>query len=405
MPQHLIRKSDVARLLQEPVTKSKKFPDGAGLYLEIRRQKNGNVKGYWTVQLSLGDGRRPQWFNIGPVGLFSIDQAREAHAQMKRDRALDRVSSRLDAIRAEPASEVITFQKAAMAYLDMQRGHDIGEAQYRDHLSRLKAFVFPSIGHLAIDRIKQSDIVRLLQPIWKGATTNGKAVKVRSLIERVLNTAKLPDGSQLPQPNVAAWSRLQGDLHKASAAVEHHAAMKYQDVPGFYQTLKADGSSASRAIMLLILTGCRLGEVIRTERSLGAQWDHIDYTANLWTIPAENHKTGRKTGEARVVTLTDEMKAVLGPHRGHGSVFNGGASKQTLLNVLEAHGVDATNHGFRSSCKDYLRGPLVRAPLDLAELALGHKRRGVESAYGSIEAVLPLLHDLMEKWSHYVAGE
>jgi hypothetical protein len=28
-----------------------------------------------------------------------------------------------------------------------------------------------------------------------------------------------------------------------------------------------------------------------------------------------------------------------------------------------------------------------------------------ESAYGSIEAVLPLLHDLMEKWSHYVAGE
>jgi integrase len=267
------------------------------------------------VQLSLGDGRRPQWFNIGPVGLFSIDQAREAHAQMKRDRALDRVSSRLDAIRAEPASEVITFQKAAMAYLDMQRGHDIGEAQYRDHLSRLKAFVFPSIGHLAIDRIKQSDIVRLLQPIWKGATTNGKAVKVRSLIERVLNTAKLPDGSQLPQPNVAAWSRLQGDLHKASAAVEHHAAMKYQDVPGFYQTLKADGSSASRAIMLLILTGCRLGEVIRTERSLGAQWDHIDYTANLWTIPAENHKTGRKTGEARVVTLTDEMKAVLGPHR------------------------------------------------------------------------------------------
>jgi hypothetical protein len=78
MPQHLIRKSDVARLLQEPVTKSKKFPDGAGLYLEIRRQKNGDVKGYWTVQLSLGDGRRPQWFNIGPVGLFSIDQARES---------------------------------------------------------------------------------------------------------------------------------------------------------------------------------------------------------------------------------------------------------------------------------------------------------------------------------------
>ena len=68
MPQHLIRKSDVSRLLQEPVTKSKKFPDGAGLYLEIRRQKNGDVKGYWIVQLSLGDGRRPQWFNIGPVG-------------------------------------------------------------------------------------------------------------------------------------------------------------------------------------------------------------------------------------------------------------------------------------------------------------------------------------------------
>src|SRR5436190_16679733 len=68
MPQHLIRKSDVSRLLQEPVTKSKKFPDGAGLYLEIRRQKNGDTL---AVQLTpAADDQQPYRSprSIAPAG-------------------------------------------------------------------------------------------------------------------------------------------------------------------------------------------------------------------------------------------------------------------------------------------------------------------------------------------------
>lgn len=50
-------------------------------------------------------------------------------------------------------------------------------------------------------------------------------------------------------------------------------------------------------IKLLMLTGCRAGEICR------GRWEWIDEKTGVMTIPTEHHKTGQKTGKKRVVHL------------------------------------------------------------------------------------------------------
>lgn len=53
----------------------------------------------------------------------------------------------------------------------------------------------------------------------------------------------------------------------------------------------------AQLIKLLMLTGCRVGEICR------GRWEWFDEKAGLLVIPAEGHKTGQQTGKDRVVHL------------------------------------------------------------------------------------------------------
>lgn len=51
----------------------------------------------------------------------------------------------------------------------------------------------------------------------------------------------------------------------------------------------------TQLVRLLMLTGCRAGEICR------GQWEWVDEKAAVIVIPADSHKTGKKTGKKRVV--------------------------------------------------------------------------------------------------------
>ena len=59
------------------------------------------------------------------------------------------------------------------------------------------------------------------------------------------------------------------------------------------------------AIRVLALSGARRGEV------LGLRWLHVDLKAGLLTLPPDGHKTGRKTGEHRVIGLPSLASAII----------------------------------------------------------------------------------------------
>lgn len=55
-------------------------------------------------------------------------------------------------------------------------------------------------------------------------------------------------------------------------------------------------------LTLLLIYGCRVGELKLAKKS------HFDFESNIWTVPPENHKTGRKTKKFLKRPITENIK-------------------------------------------------------------------------------------------------
>jgi integrase len=112
---------------------------------------------------------------------------------------------------------------------------------------------------------------------------------VRGRIEAVLHWAKVRGYRQGDNP--ARWRGHLDQLLPARAkvrAVQHHAAVPYDELPAFLAALRAREAVAARALEFAILTAARTGETI------GARWDEIDLQTRVWTVSGERMKAGRE---------------------------------------------------------------------------------------------------------------
>lgn len=67
----------------------------------------------------------------------------------------------------------------------------------------------------------------------------------------------------------------------------------------------------AQLIRLLLLTGCRLREILH------ARWSWVDWAGGRLIIPPEHHKTGRRTGRSRRVLLVPRAVEILEELRRH----------------------------------------------------------------------------------------
>ena len=59
------------------------------------------------------------------------------------------------------------------------------------------------------------------------------------------------------------------------------------------------------AIRIIAMTGARRGEIY------GLRWQHVDLKRGLLTLPATAHKTGRKTGKPRIISLPAAAQQII----------------------------------------------------------------------------------------------
>ena len=118
-------------------------------------------------------------------------------------------------------------------------------------------------------------------------TINRTARETRSRIERILDAAE-SKGLRAGK-NPAMWKTLKPLLPRAKRSKRHHTAAPYKDVPGIVRALRArhDGAdtAVNHAAEFIILTAVRTGEA----RFMRVR--EVDYSATLWTVPAERMKT------------------------------------------------------------------------------------------------------------------
>jgi len=393
-----------------------KYFDGAGHGLYLRVEPNGAR--CWVQRLVIHGKRREM--GLGGYPLISLAEARETARANKKLAYLggDPMAER------RKAKSSITFAEAVAQYLESKLDGFKNEKHRKQWRATLEGYAFPVLSEMPVKAIGVSDVLRVLNPIWK--EKNETASRLRGRIENVLSWATVAGHREGDNP--ARWT---GNLKELLAAPnklakgDNQPAVALADLPRWWKALQACDGMAAKALQFLTLTAARSGEV------RGATWAEISIPEvegcdsaipAIWTIPPSRMKNGR----AHTVPLCAEAVALLKSlPRLEGSDFvffaprGGELSDMTISAVMRrmqesetAEGregfLDAVSkrpavpHGLRSSFRQWAaeRG----YARDMAEIALAHFIGSeVERAYQRSDMV-ERRRAMMADWAAFLEG-
>lgn len=368
--------------------------DGNGLYLVV--DPSGARR--WIVRVTVKGQKNRKGaplrtdFGLGGADVVPLNQARDRALEYRR-MAKQGLNPRFNAKR-----EIPTFAEIAQQ-VHIDRMPTWKNAKHgQQWINTLRDYAFPKIGRMPVDSIDQPEILMCLSPIWTEKHETARRLAQR--LKVVLDVAKSKGFRSGENPVTAIKDA--GVLPKVVTKAAHHKAMRWQDVPSFYDDLSRRDAMAAKALMFTCLTGSRTGEV------LGMRWDELDFEERLWTCPALR----MKAGEDHRVPLTVEMLSILEPLKAMQSqfVFEGQKRHQPLSNMamlmlLRRMGIEeVTVHGLRATFRDWA-SEVANAPREVAEMSLAHKvGSDVERAYARSD-LLEKRRVLMERWSRYVTDQ
>lgn len=371
------------------------YPDGNGLYLQIR--KSGAKDWFYRYEVG-GRGRKK---GLGSYPTISLQDAREAahECRILRKNGIDPVEhfQKLQKEQVLLERKVMTFKECAEAYIDARKPEWKNEKHQYQWSQSLTSYAYPYIGDLSVQEINLSLVLKVLEPIWQTKTET--ASRVRQRIESILDWAKVREYREGENP--ARW---RGHLDKLLPSpkkiqkVVHQPAMDYMDVPEFYKAIRTNQAVSKLALVFIVLTATR------SKETRFARWSEIDFKNKVWTIPEERTKSGREqrvplTGEM-ISRLKQAESIKLGDFVFPSTKARQGISDTAVRKQLQDKHADLTVHGFRSSFRDWC-AEMTNYPRELAEKALGHVLTDkVEAAYQRGD-MFEKRRKLMESWNDF----
>lgn len=263
-------------------------------------------------------------------------------------------------------------------------------------MSSMENHAFPELGAVLVSDIDAAKIAKALSGIWMKKPQI--ALKVRQRIGLVLNYAEAQRWRSSSMPNDAISMLLPKQMEGG-----HFDAMPYEMVPAFVVALNESLSVGRLALLFLIFTAARSGEV------RGARWCQIDLAQRLWHRPAELMK-GRNA-KAHIVTLNKEALATLELarqfRRSATELIFPSRSSRELSDMALSSFMDnlyGTPHGFRSSFRDWAAEKMPHIPDPVAEAALAHKVSNKVVAAYKRTAFLEMRRILLDEWGGVAGG-
>ncbi|VEJ45262.1 tyrosine-type recombinase/integrase [Bartonella vinsonii] len=369
-----------------------KYNDGAGLLLHKR--KDGGAQ--WLLRYTIRGRRREM--GLGTLRDVSLKKARELATQWRsvlnegRDPINEREKQKREAMR-----NLHYLKDIALDAFESRKAELKGDGKNGDWFLPLRLYILPKLGCLPVSEITQTDIRKVLAPIW-----HIKADTARKALNR-LNICLKHAAALGVDVDLQATEKAKALLGKQRYKATNMPAMDWKEIPAFYKTLCETTTLTQLALRLLILTGVRTYPLCHIHK------DQVD--GDIWTIPAENMKGRRDATTEFRVPLSTEALEILKQARllSRNDFFfsttgRGPLAKNCMSNYMQKAGLEACPHGFRSSLRDWL-AETTDAPYEVAETILGHTVGGkVERAYRRTD-YLEQRRIYMDKWAAYVTGQ
>lgn len=258
---------------------------------------------------------------------------------------------------------------------------------YKNHIAIKRTFeiyVFPFIGKLPVSEVTLHAWLNLLEGIAKDAP---------SIAKRVLTISKSMIGwgvkRRLVERNELSDVNAKTDLNISHSKTTR--TLTDEDIRSLYIALNGCRMEprSKLLVQLILMFACRLSELRLAKKS------DFDFDKGIWTVPAENHKMGHKTGKPLIRPIIDEYKPMIISAMQLSSsdlLFTSSKGKairresvsqlpKNLIDWCERYG-HKTNawsiHDLRRTARTHL-SRLTTA--DVAEIMLGHALPGIRAVY------------------------
>ena len=212
---------------------------------------------------------------LGPVTAMTPEEARKrAMALLAEAKAGGDPAAQRDADR-----KAATVKALGKRFLDQYVPDHCKPSTAYEYRRSVELFVDPKIGNRKVTDVQRSDIAELHHGMRK---TPYQANRTLGVLSKMFNMAEVwglrPDGSN-PCLHVKRF--------KEEKRERFLSAQEFRRLGNVLDEILEDGSetrSAVVAIRLLMLTGCRLSEILKLK------WDHVDLGAGELRLP--DSKTG-----------------------------------------------------------------------------------------------------------------
>jgi integrase len=346
--------------------------DGDGLTFTL------SAKGAASWVLRYRYAGRQRELTLGNYPRMSLKEARiratEARAEIDtgKDVATERQRERHALIAAG------TVRDLAADYL-ARVGPTLAETTRGETARCLDKDVLPRIGGMLAREVAGADIVRLVETV---------AARSQSMARRVFEMLSVLFAHGLAKHVVTAnpcagikVSAVIGARQPKRARVK----LTRDELAALLVRLPEIGRENALAVKIILATCVRKGELIR------ARWEHLDTDAWLWTVPAENSKSGKGFGiplPPIVAGWFEELRALAGrsefvlPARSRRtSSTDRPICENTLNAALGRLGFERhfSPHDLRSTARSYLAE--LGVPVVVAERCLNHSLGGLVEVY------------------------
>lgn len=292
-----------------------------------------------------------------------------------------------------------SFLNVALLWKE-KRSKEIEPLTMAKNWARLEKYIFPEIGHYPIDEITSPRLIKTVKPLNEKGF-NDTLHRLLNLANQILNYAVtlglIPFNSCIKASDA---------YHKEPQ--KNHPAIKPEQLP----KLLKDFRDSNRDFLTKVLFRWQLLSMVRPAEAVSVEWSEIDFSKQLWTIPAIKMKKTRQGQFPHTVPLSslmleilEELKPITGYNKfvfSHYSKPNQSASKELIANALRKIGYKGIqdSHGLRSIARTYLENQAV--DFRLAESCLAHRIGDKTSqAYNRYDYV-ELRRPVMQLWSDLV---
>jgi integrase len=242
-------------------------------------------------------GRRSRRISLGPSSVLTCEQA--------RDRAITIIAATKNgddpAARRDANRRAITVKELAARFEKEHIHLRLKPSTAKGYKRMLERFVLPRLGNLRVIEVTRADIAQLHHDLRHIAYDANRCLE---MLSKMFNLAEMwglrPDGSN-PRKHIKKYPEEKRERFLSPAELRR--------VGEVLREMEQEGielPASIAAVRLLMLTGCRLGEI------MNLKWDYVDAPGKALRLP--DSKTGAKVvhlGQPAVEVL-EKIKRVEG---------------------------------------------------------------------------------------------